>query len=150
MKAGLGFAALAAGLLLAGGADAAWRVVGPGLAVGDARAGSAELGVECHEHQLLLAVFNLSWDSMDNDALKLVVDGKAFPVFLLGFPDHLAFFDEITDGKRGLSAPLLASLTTGNEVTFEGWIVRDIEPRDITFGLLGSEAAIATVRKFCE
>ena len=47
----------AAAISMAGPAAAVWRVVGPGMAVGDAREGGATLAAECRAGALVLGIY---------------------------------------------------------------------------------------------
>lgn len=143
--------AVVAALTLGGPANAAWRVVGPGIAVGEARAGNASLAAECLGDGLVLAVYEKSWPFDREATLDIVVDGTAFPVRQHGSGDRIVLSDATSEsGNPDTSPALRAALKSGREARLDGPVVSHIAPEDISFGLLGSQAAVTTVERFCQ
>ena len=136
---------------LAGTGHAAWRVVGPGMAVGEARSGNASMADECIGDGLVLGVYEKTWQFEHEAPLTLTVDKQSFTVRQYGSGDRILLSD--TDSKGGnldISAKLRSALKSGKEARLEGPVVGHIAPKEISFGLLGSEKAIGTVERFCK
>ncbi len=150
MKGLLASATIAAALALAGPAAANWRVVWDGMAVGEARSGKASLSAECLGDGLVLGVYEKAWPFEHAAGIDIVIDGHAYPVRQYGSGDRIVLSD--ADGKGGTlgtSPTLRAALKAGREARLVGASVSGIAPKEITFGLLGSEKAISTVEAFC-
>jgi hypothetical protein len=142
--------ALAAGLATPLAAHAVWRVVGPGMAVTEARSGNASLAAECIDDAMVLGIYNLNWAFENGEDLDLVIDGKAFTLHQFASADRIVFSDEDPASKRlNLSERLRAALRTGREVRLSGHTVGQLEEKSITFGLQGSEKAISAVERDC-
>lgn len=142
---------MAGALALPHEAGAAWRVVGPGMAVDEARSGTATIAAECLQDGLVLGIYNIVWEFEHGEELDLLVDGHAFTLHQYGSGDRIVFSDaDSAGGNLDLSAALRAALKSGTEARLAGPAVGHIDPKQITFGLLRSESAISTVERFCE
>lgn len=151
MRTIAGAALIAAAMAAGTPAHAAWRVVGPGMAVDEARSGGASLAVECHDNGVVIAVYNLAWDLLPGDPLDIVIDGAAFTVHQFIVGDRIVLTEAIgPDADQNLSPGLRSAFETGREAKLEGRMVEAIDPAERTFGLLGSRKAIETVERFCE
>jgi hypothetical protein len=144
-------AVITAFLTLTGAGQAAWRVVGPGMAVAEARSGNASMAAECLGDGLVLGVYEKTWQFDHEAPLTLTIDKQSFTVRQYGSGDRIILSDaDSKGGNLDISAKLRAALKSGKEARLEGPVVGHIEPREITFGLLGSEKAIRTVERFCK
>jgi len=140
-----------AGLAAAAPATAAWRVVGPGMAVADARSGNASLAAECLQDGLVLGIYNIVWEFDHAEELDLVVDGRSFTLHQYGSGDRIVFSDaDSAGGNLDISPDLRSALKAGSQARLEGPAVGHIDPKLITFSLIRSENAINTVERFCE
>jgi len=132
-------------------AHAAWRVVGPGMAVAEARSGKASLAAECLGDGLVLGIYNKVWAFDHAAPLTLIVDGTAFTVHQYGSGDRILLSDaDSAGGNLDISAKLRSALKSGREAHLEGPVVGHLDRHEITFGLHGSEKAINTVERFCK
>jgi len=144
-------AALAVLAALTAPAGAGWRVVGPGMAVGEARAGGASIAAECHGDGMVLGVYEKDWVFDHEAPLTLLVDDNAFTVRQYGSGDRILLADGTNgSGQLDLSPKLRKALRSGSEIRLDGPNVGHFETREITFSLLGSRKAIETVERFCE
>jgi len=140
----------AAAISMAGPAAAVWRVVGPGMAVGDAREGGATLAAECRAGALVLGIYNLSWEHDHGEELDIVINGETFVLNQYRSGEETVFSDAAADATdRTISPALRTALKTGSEAQLAGPAVGHIAPREIAFGLVRSRGAIETVEKFC-
>ncbi|MEJ8571054.1 hypothetical protein [Microbaculum marinum] len=144
-------AAAVAGLAACGPAQAVWRVVGPGIAVGEARAGNATIAAECLHDGLVLGIYNIHWEFEHGEELDLVVDGRSFTLHQYPHADKIVFSDvQTAGGHLDISADLIAALKSGSQARLAGAAVEHLDPKAITFGLVRSEAALTTVERYCD
>lgn len=137
-------------MLLASGAQAAWRVVGPGMAVHEARAGAGALSVECLGSGIVIGLYHLDLPFDHQERIDLIVDGSAHQMRMYGSGDRIVLSDH--DGAGGgldLSDAALAALKAGSQARLDGPAVAGFDPRSVSFGLVGSARAIETVARHC-
>jgi hypothetical protein len=139
-----------AALLAAGTAHAAWRVVGPGIAVHEARSGTAALSVECLGQGMVVGLYNLTLPFDHEERLDLVVDGTAHPMRMYGSGDRIVLADaDAADGGLDLSADVVAALKAGALARLEGDPVSGLAADAVSFRLTGSARAIDNVARHC-
>lgn len=139
-------AAAALSCLAAGGAEARWRVVGPGMAVADAEEGAAALAVEC-EGRLVLAAYGLPEDLPAETALLLDVDGERFDLSAVSRGRRVAL-SEVAAGE-GISAELRRRLEEGRRAALSGGPLASLPAGSLSFSLRGSQEAFAAVERAC-
>ncbi len=145
----------AAGLVLAvavlgaagpGAAEARWRVVGPGIAVGGADEGRASLAIECGDG-LEIAAYGLQRDFPAAAPLTLEVDGARFDLSAKGGRTRVALSGD--GGVAGVPPQLLQLLRTAKAVTLSGESLGEVPEAERRFSLRGSGDAIATIERGC-
>ena len=150
-RKGVSALVLAGAVLATGPAQAVWRVVGPGMAVTEARSGKATLAAECLHDGMVLGIYNVTWDFDHGEELDLVIDGQRFTLHQYGAGDRIVFSDADTPGGHlDISPQLRAALKSAGQARLEGSAVQDIDPKLITFGMNRSGPAIGTVERDCD
>lgn len=142
--------AVLAGLLAAQPAHAAWRVVGPGIAVHEARSGKAALSVECLGQGIVLGLYHVDLPFGHEERIDLVVDGTAYQMRMYGSGDRIVLSDaDAADGGLDVSQTVLAALKAGSQARFEGPSVEGLAADAVSFRLMGSARAIDNVARHC-
>lgn len=141
-----GPALLLALALVADPAAARWRVVGPGIAVGDAEAGRGSLSVECDDG-LALAAYGFDLDDGARFPVELVVDGSRHELQATVGGPRTALSGE--DGREVLSQRLREELSGGVRAIIDGGPLSGLPRAHRTFSLQGSGSAIGTIAAEC-
>lgn len=130
--------------------NAAWRVVGPGIAVHEARSGKAALSVECLGQGIVLGLYHVDLPFGHEERIDLVVDGTAYQMRMYGSGDRIVLSDaDAADGGLDVSQAVLAALKAGSQAQFEGPSVEGLDADAVSFRLMGSARAIDNVARHC-
>ncbi len=129
---------------------AAWRVVGPGIAVHEARSGKAALSVECLGQGIVLGLYDLTLPFDHEERIDLVIDGSAFQMRMYGSGDRIVLSDaDAADGGLDVSQAVLGALKSGSQARLDGPSVQGLEADAVSFRLMGSARAIDNVARHC-